>query len=140
MIIAKYLWIVGSLIILSLGIIHLFYTFFSNKFSPRNTQLEDDMKTTSPLLTKETTMWKAWLGFNGSHSSGAIFIGAINVYLALRYFSIFQSDHFFFILNISTIIFYAWLGKKYWFKIPLIGISTTLICYLTSYILTIISR
>jgi hypothetical protein len=138
MLIAQYLWIFGSFIIAFLGGLHLYYTFLSNKFSSRNTQMIAEMKTSSPNLTKETTMWKAWIGFNASHSSGAMFIGLINIYLACHYFPILQNDHFFFIFNILTLIFYAWLGKVYWFKIPLIGILITLGCYIVAYLLTIL--
>lgn len=134
--IAKYLWELGSLIITVLGTLHLYYTFFSNKFLSRNEKVNTEMKSSFPILTKETTMWKAWIGFNASHSSGAIFIGIINFYLAVRYFTVLQGDHFFFLFNILTIGFYAWLGKKYWFKIPFRGILITLICFVVSYILT----
>ncbi len=123
-----------------LGAIHLFYTFFSNKFSPRNEKLENEMKETSPVLTKHTSMWDAWIGFNGSHSSGAIFIGLTNMYLAVKYFSLLQTDDAFFVFNILTITFYVWLAKKYWFKIPLTGITLALICLILSYALIIMNR
>jgi hypothetical protein len=76
------------------------------------------MKSANPILTKETTLWKAWIGFNASHSLGAIFIGVMNFYLAVLYFDLVQSDPFFFVLNIATTAFYLWLAKKYWFEIP----------------------
>lgn len=135
---AKYLWEIGSSIFAILGTLHLFYTFFSDKFSSRNEKMVDEMKTSHINLTKETTIWKAWIGFNASHSSGAMFIGIINFYLAVEYFAIFQSSHFFFLFNILTVGFYVWLAKKYWFKIPFIGILTTLICYLLSYLIIFI--
>jgi len=138
--IAKYLWEIGSIIIAVLGSIHLYYTFFTNKFSSRNEKVAVDMKTSFPILTKETTMWKAWIGFNASHSSGVIFIGVINFYLAVQYFTVLQSDHFFFLFNILTISFYVYLAKKYWFKIPLTGILMTLVCFIVSYILAIINK
>lgn len=131
--IAKYIWELGSLIFIVLGSIHLVYTFFTNKFSSKNKKVLTEMKSSNPNLTKETTIWKAWIGFNASHSIGAMFIGIINFYLAFEYFSTFQSDHFFFLFNILTISFYVWLAKTYWFKIPLIGISIALICYILSY-------
>ncbi len=140
MIIAQYLWMLGSVIIAFLGTIHLVYIFFTNKFLPRNENLEKEMHLISPILTKETTMWKAWIGFNASHSSGAIFIGVINFYLVVKHFSILQTEHFFFLFNITTIGFYVWLAKKYWFKAPLIGISITFICFIVSYILIIINK
>jgi len=136
---AKYLWEIGSLILVILGSIHLFYTFFSNKFSSKNKEVISEMKNSSPILTNETTMWKAWIGFNASHSSGAIFIGIINIYLSLKYFEIFQSEHFFFIFNILTVCFYVWLAKKYWFSIPFIGILITLICYVFAYLIVLLN-
>jgi len=140
MIIAKYLWEVGSVIIVILGSIHLYYTFFTNKFSSRNEKMIEEMKSSSPILTKETTMWKAWIGFNASHSTGAIFIGIINSYLAFQYFTVLHSDNFFFLFNILTIGFFVRLAKKYWFKIPFTGLLMTLICFILSYILTMINK
>lgn len=136
---AQYLWIFGSFVIFFLGSLHLYYTFFSDKFSSRNEKMIGEMKISFPNLTKETTMWKAWIGFNASHSSGAMFIGLMNIYLALYYFPILVNDHFFFLFSILTLVFYAWLGKIYWFKIPLIGILTTLGCYIAGYILSFTS-
>lgn len=135
----KYLWEFGSLILVILGTLHLIYTFFSNKFSSRNKNVIIEMKSSHPNITKETTMWKAWIGFNASHSSGAMFIGIINFYLAVEYFPVFQSDHLFFIFNILTVGFYVWLAKKYWFKIPFTGTSITLILYTLSYIIILMN-
>ena len=137
--IAKYLWEIGSLTIFALGSIHLFYTFFTNKFKSRDEILISEMKKSNPILTKETTMWKAWIGFNASHASGAVFIGVINFYLAFRHFQLLMTDGFLTLFSIVTIIFYGWLAKTFWFRMPLLGISITLICYIASYILTLIN-
>jgi hypothetical protein len=136
--VAKYLWEIGSIAIMLLAGTHLYFTFFTDKFSSRNTKLVEDMQSSSPILTNKLTMWSAWIGFNASHSMGGIFIGIINLYLAIRYFSILQSDHFFFIFNILTITFYVWLATKYWFKTPLRGLTITLACYCASYVLTLL--
>ena len=133
---AKYIWEFGSLIFIILGSIHLVYTFFTNKFSTKNDKVIADMKSSYPILTKETTLWKAWIGFNASHSVGAIFIGVMNIYIAHNYFSALQNDLFFFTFNILTVVFYLWLAKKYWFRIPFWGILLTLICFLSAFILT----
>jgi hypothetical protein len=136
--IAKYLWETGSVVIAILAGIHLYYTFFTDKFIPRNQKLLGDMQSSSPILTKKVTIWNAWIGFNASHSAGGIFIGIMNFYLASKYFSILQSDHFFFLFNILTIGFYVWLAKKYWFNIPLRGLTITLASFIVAYILTIV--
>ncbi len=95
-----------------------------------------EMKSSSPILTNDTTIWKAWIGFNASHSSGAMFIGIVNLYLAYYYFEIFTP--FFYGLNILTVGFYLWLAKKYWFKIPFLGILLTLVCYLSAFSITLL--
>jgi hypothetical protein len=73
----------SAAIILTLGMIHLRYTFSGPKLHPREEALEAQMKLVSPVITRETTMWKAWVGFNASHSYGAILFGAVYGYLAL---------------------------------------------------------
>lgn len=134
---AKYLWYVGSSIFATLGIIHLYYTFFSNKFSSRNEKALEEMKTSHPLISKETTLWKAWIGFNASHSSGAIFIGVMNIYVVSNFYATVENHMFFFLFNIATAGFYLWLARKYWFKVPFFGILLTLICFLTSFALAL---
>lgn len=137
--IEKYLWEIGSSVILLLGSAHLYFTFFTNKFSSKNQRVIDEMANSHPILTKDTTIWKAWIGFNASHSSGAIFFGGMNLYLAINHFSIFETAHFFFIFNIVTVGFYLWLAKKYWFKSPFIGILIGFLCFTASYLLVLLN-
>lgn len=136
---SKYLWMTGSLIIATLGSIHLYFTFFTTAFSSRNEQMIQQMKASSPILNPAINMWKAWIGFNASHSSGLLFIGLLNFYLAFRYFGHVESDPFFFFITILTIGFYGWLAKKYWFTIPFVSVSMALVCYVVSYVLTLVN-
>jgi hypothetical protein len=39
----------------------------------------------SPVITRETTMWRACIGFNATHSFGLILFGALFGYLAMRH-------------------------------------------------------
>jgi hypothetical protein len=135
--IAAYLWQLGSLIFVVLGSLHLFYTLLANKFASRSEALNESMKNAHPVLTRQTTMWKAWIGFNASHSSGAIFIGVMNFYVALIYKEVLH-DYAFLLFTILTTIFYLWLAKKYWFKIPFRGILIALICFLVSFVLILV--
>lgn len=57
--IAPWLMAASSAVILLLGVIHLLYTFRGNKLHPRDAELETSMQAVSPVLTRETTMWKA---------------------------------------------------------------------------------
>jgi hypothetical protein len=58
-----------------LGFVHLVYTFRGSKLHPRDSELRSKLENTSLVLTAETTMWKAWIGFNASHSLGVILFG-----------------------------------------------------------------
>ncbi len=77
--IEQILLIVGATIFGTLGAIHLVCTFFSNRFNAFDRTVTQAMKDTSPVLTKETTMWNAWVGFNASHSLGAMLVTAFYV-------------------------------------------------------------
>lgn len=120
---AQTLWIAGSLIFLSLGTIHLLYTFFTDRFSARDSEVEEGMKNTHPKLTRQTTMWDAWVGFNASHSMGAIFLGIVNMILAVQYLPILENAYLLLLLTLGTAAFYLYLAQKYWFRIPLTGIA-----------------
>jgi len=137
--IAKYLWLAGSIPLVVLGSIHLLYTFFTDKFSCRNHALQEEMKKTSPVITRQTTMWKAWTGFNASHSSGAIYIGIVNVVAALQYFYI-VSRPLYMLMHIVVIYFYCWLAKRYWFSIPFRGLVFSAICFTAAALLVAFNR
>lgn len=129
---AKTLWIFGSSVILGLGLIHLIYTLFTPKLNPKKDDLMATMKSSYPRLTNQTTMWKAWVGFNCSHSTGAMFFGLINIYLVIGYYELVETDKIFIFINLLMAVSYYWLARKYWFRIPLIGITITLLCYATA--------
>jgi hypothetical protein len=120
-------WVASSLIMLMLGGIHLYYTFFSDKFRPVREDLHAMMETTPMRLTRQTTLWKAWMGFNASHSVGAIYNGVVNIFLAFRFPDLLRAGFFLYAFNIAVIGFYLWLAHRYWFKIPFVGVLLTLI-------------
>jgi len=129
---SKILWLTGSAIFFILGAIHLYYTFFTTKFDPRNKNLIGEMGNTSMRLTDQTTLWKAWKGFNASHSAGGLFIGLVNSLLAVKYFYIIEDSFFFSFLTIVTSVFYLWLAKKYWFNVPFYGLLIATLCFIVS--------
>ena len=135
---ARILWFSGSAIFLALGTLHLYYTFFSSKFAARNRAVVTAMKNTAPVLTNETTMWNAWIGFNASHSAGAIFIGLINIILVVQYFPVLQNSMVLLLLNIATVIFYCWLAGKYWFRVPFTGILITTGCFVAASVIILV--
>jgi hypothetical protein len=121
--------IVGASIFGILGAIHLAYTFFTNKFEAFDASVTEAMKATSPVLTKETSIWNAWVGFNASHSLGAILVAAIYVPLAALHMELLRESLWFSVLPVLIGASYLVLAKKYWFKIPFFGVLLSLICF-----------
>jgi len=133
--ISQVLLIIGSSIFGFLGFMHLFYTFFTNKFYPYQADVIEAMNSTSPVLTKETTIWRAWVGFNASHSIGAMTFAAIYLPLAFSHFQFLESNHWFTILPSIVGCSYLLLAKYYWFNIPFFGILLSTLCFIGAFVL-----
>jgi hypothetical protein len=112
----------SAAIILLLGCIHLWYTFHGGKLHFRDPELRARLESVSPVITRETTMWKAWIGFNASHSYGAILFGAVYGYLALVHSAFLFQSRFLLLLGLLLLAGYVFLGKRYWFSVPFRGI------------------
>lgn len=132
---AELLIAISAGIILLLGILHLIYTFFGPKLSPRDPQLIETMKRVSPVITKETTMWKCWIGFNTSHSLCAILFALIYGYLAMRHADFLFASYFLLATGFGLLATLVVLGKLYWFSIPFRGIFIAFACYCGALIL-----
>jgi hypothetical protein len=120
--IAQKLVAASASIILVLGVLHLVYTFHGSKLLPRDRALKARMEDVSPEITRQTTMWKAWVGFNASHAFGAILFGAVYGYLALVHRAILFQSPFLLVVGLLLLGGYAFLGKRYWFSVPFRGI------------------
>ncbi len=133
--IEQILLIIGAAIFGILGVLHFYYTFFTDKFMTRDRKVVEAMKGTSPRLTKQTTVWNAWMGFNGSHSLGAIFIAAFYILLAVTHMDVIRETGAFILLAVLIGLSYLVLAIKYWFRIPMIGILVATLCFIVSAIL-----
>ena len=130
------LLIVGVSVFGVLGTIHLIYTFFTEKFTPYDLSVADAMKSTSPRLTRETSVWNAWVGFNAGHSLGVMMFSAVYLPLAIYHFELIASSLWFSVLPVIVGASYLFLAYKYWFKIPFIGVLISLFCFIGSLLIT----
>ena len=119
---ASLLMAASAAIIFLLGALHLFYTFVGNKLHPRDAQLRTRLEQVSPVITRQTTMWKVWVGLNASHSCALLLFGAVYGYLALMHRTFLFRSWFLLGLGLVFIVGFAFLGKRYWFRIPFRGI------------------
>lgn len=87
-----------------LGFVHLIYTFYGPKFQPRDRSLAERMQEVSPVISSETTMWKAWVGFNASHSYGAILFGLVYAYLAIHHADILFGSAYLLIVGLAFLM------------------------------------
>lgn len=125
----------SAAIVLLLGTVHLLYTFASNKFQPRDSALAEHMQNVAPVITRQTTVWRAWVGFNASHSLGAMLFGLVYGYLALAAPLALLRDGFLLGLGVLFLASMAVLAWRYWFRIPLIGISLALLSFVSAVVL-----
>jgi hypothetical protein len=115
---APFLVSASAAILLLIGLAHLRITFSGTKLWSRDPELQVRMQQVSPVITRQTTMWKAWIGFNATHSFGLILFGAVYGYLALM-----RGDFLFdsaFLLSIGSMLLlgYAVVAKKCFFRFP----------------------
>jgi hypothetical protein len=129
---AKILMLLSASIVFTLGVTHLVYTFWGPMLTPRDPALQISMSQIAPVITKETTMWRCWVGFNASHSMGLILFGLIFGFLALAHPQLLFQSPFLLVVGLAMLGGLAALSKVYWFGAPFTGICISLVCYLAS--------
>lgn len=71
---SRYLFLAGAAPFILLGAAHAWHTPVHSDerkgLSPRDPSVADAMRGTTPRLTDRTDLWRAWVGFNYSHSLG----------------------------------------------------------------------
>ena len=133
---ARVLMVLSASIVLLLGVVHLVYTFWGPNLTPRDPALQISMSQSSPVITKETTMWRCWVGFNASHSMGLILFGLIFGYLALAHGQLLFRSPFLLIVGLALLMGFVVLGKIYFFSAPLTGVSISLAFYVAGIVLS----
>jgi hypothetical protein len=90
------------------------------------------MKAVTLNITKETTVWKAWLGFNASHSMALILFGLVYGYLAVAQPGVLYRSNYLQLLGLLMLAGLLLLGWRYWFSVPRAGLAVALACYVAS--------
>jgi hypothetical protein len=98
------------------------------------------MQRVSPIISNETTMWKAWVGFNASHSLGALLFGAVYGYLAFAEPVLLFHSWFLLALGAALLASYLWLSAKYWFSVPFTAIAVASVSYSVGAIWGVLSQ
>ncbi len=120
----------SAAVILLLGLMHLLYTFRGPLLHPRDPDLMARMMAGSPVMTGETTMWRAWVGFNATHSFGLILFGALYGYLAIRHGALLFHSRFLLALGFALLLGYSVIARLYFFTAPFRGVVLAAALYL----------
>ena len=114
--------IAASAVVLgAFGCLHLFYTYHGNKLDPRDPAVREAMERSSPVITRQTTVWRAATGFHASHSLGMISFALIYGYMAMFRPKVLGDSAFLMVLGMAVELSYLALSKRYFFKIPFRG-------------------
>jgi len=136
---SRYLFLIGALPFIVLGLAHAAATpqtpTHARGLSPRDPAVREAMARGTVLLTRRTTLWLAWVGFNLSHSLGAILFGAVVVLIGRSSTSFEAQAGVFLPLAVLVSATYLVLGVRYWFRTPIIGIALASVCFLVSWVL-----
>jgi hypothetical protein len=131
---SKVLMALSAGIVLVLGVLHLVYTFSGSKLLPRDPAVQAAMSQVQLRITKETTVWRAWVGFNASHSIALILFALIFGFLALYHPKFLFDSAYLLAIGFATLAGFLVLAKLYWFSVPFAGIAVCLVCYVASII------
>jgi len=123
-------WLACSAAVVGLlGALHLLYTFHGTKLRPRDTHLERQMAVVSPEISRHTTMWQSWVGFNASHSMGALLFALVYGWFGLAQPEFFFRSPYLITVGFAMLAGYVLLAKEYWFRVPLTGLVIALLLY-----------
>jgi hypothetical protein len=137
--IAEFLLDFGGGVFVLLGLLHALYTYLDidrpRRLVPQDPAVMQAMaKSNLRLSGTGTTMWRAWVGFNFSHSIGVILFGTICIGAGSVLGTIVLPAWILFLFVVIASIYLA-VGQLYWFRIPVAGIVLAEVCLLIAWLM-----
>jgi len=133
------LLILGGAVFGVLGGLHAVYTLLDlrnpRRLVPVDPSVADAMANSALRLSRGgTDMWRAWIGFNFSHSLGLLLLAGLAVWAGARINTLPVG-----IMPVLTLIgcVYLVLALRYWFRIPAIGAAIGTACFAAAWILSL---
>ena len=135
------LLILGGSISCLLGGLHAIYTLLDlrdpRRLVPVNPSVAHAMANSAVRLSRGgTDMWRAWIGFNFSHSLGVLLFAALAVWSGFRINALPVG-----IMPALTLIgcIYLVLCLRYWFRDPAIGVAIGTGCFAVAWVLSLVN-
>ena len=137
--VSRYLFLAGALPFVVLGIAHALATPLTPEeakgLSPRDPAYRQAMSKETVLLTRRTNLWQAWVGFNLSHSLGAVLFGAVILVVGRSAATFRASSSVFVPFAVVVSGLYLIIGMRYWFRTPIVGITISCVLFVASWVL-----
>jgi len=123
-----------------LGALHAIYTLLDlrnpRRLVPADPSVAQAMANSALRLSGgRTDMWRAWIGFNFSHSLGVLLVAGLALWAGSR----FNTLSIGVIVPVLTVIgcLYLVLALLYWFRIPAIGVAIGASCFAAAWVLSV---
>jgi hypothetical protein len=126
----------GAAVLGALGCIHLLYTFHGNKLEPRDPAVRAAMERANPVITRQTTVWRATKGFNASHSLGIIAFALVYGHLAVWRPEVLGASRFLLVLGMVVLLAHLALARRYFFSVPFRGVALACTLYASGWALS----
>jgi hypothetical protein len=122
-----------------LGGLHAIYTLLDlrkpRRLVPVDLSVAQAMADSALRLSRGgTDMWRAWIGFNFSHSLGVLLVGTLGIWAGSRIKTFPVA-----IIPVLALIgcVYLVLALLYWFRIPAIGVAIGTGCFVAAWVLSL---
>ena len=123
-----------------LGALHAIYTRLDlrhpRRLVPADPSVAQAMANSALRLSGgRTDMWRAWVGFNFSHSLGVLMVAGLAFWAGSRFNTLPVGV----IIPVLTLVgcLYLVLALLYWFRIPAIGVAIGTSCFAAAWILSL---
>jgi hypothetical protein len=104
-------------------------------FTPTDESVRLAMQGAQLRFNRRLNLWEAWLGFNLSHSMGAMMFGGALLFAAQFHLDAFLESTVLQTVAVLIPILYLVVGIRFWFWGPVLGVSVVLLCILGALLL-----
>lgn len=92
-------------------------------FVPAVDSVRHEMEQTAIGLSPDTNLWRAWVGFNLSHSLGLVVAGATALLFVVDHHAIYADNPLLLVAPIVISFGYLLLAHVFWFWGPVVGFA-----------------
>ena len=134
------LLILGGVVCGVLGALHAIYTLQDlrkpRRLVPADPSVAQAMANSALRLSRGgTDMWRAWIGFNFSHSLGVLLTAALAVWTGFEINTL--PIGIFMPVLVSIGCVYLLIALRYWFRGPVIGVGVATACFAAAWVLSL---